>query len=233
MAGDLPDRFVVEEEFLFIGRTFTEYRRMFDLDVTELVGNSVLDCGGGPSSFTAVAPGVGVESVAIDPAYGPPPEALESECEQAIERTLTQLQEKRDAFVWDEYGTVDGRGRYLRAAAEQFLADYAQTPGRYVTGGLPTLPFETDSFALALCANLLFLYDDRLGREFHLESIRELARVAREVRLFPLSSLDREQSGYVTPVVDVLQSEGHDVQLRDVPYEFQPGATEMLVVSTW
>ena len=67
-------------------------------------------------------------------------------------------------------------------------------PERYVAGGLPDLPFEADSADLALVANLLFVYDDRLDREFHAAALRELARVAREeVRVFPLASLDRTE----------------------------------------
>ena len=123
------------------------------------------------------------------------------------------------------------RRQYLRAAAERFLADYATHPERYVAGGLPDLPFEADSADLALVANLLFVYDDRLDREFHAAALRELARVAREeVRVFPLASLDRTRSAFVDPVTETLRADGHSVEFRPVPYEFQPGATEMLVV---
>ena len=84
---------------------------------------------------------------------------------------------------------------------------------------------------LALVANLLFVYDDRLDREFHAAALRELARVAREeARVFPLASLDRTRSAFVDPVTETLRADGHAVSFREVPYEFQPGATEMLVV---
>jgi len=38
--------FEVDDEFAFLGRTFAEYRRMFDLDVGSLQGRDVLDCPG-------------------------------------------------------------------------------------------------------------------------------------------------------------------------------------------
>jgi hypothetical protein len=127
---------------------------------------------------------------------------------------------------------VETRGRYLRAAAERFLADYARNPGRYVAGALPDLPLTAGAASVALSANFLFLYDDRLERSFHVDALRELAHVATdEVRVFPLASLDRERSEYVAPASDRLRADGVGVQRRDVPYEFQPGATEMLVLT--
>ncbi|PSP69982.1 hypothetical protein BRC79_03170 [Halobacteriales archaeon QH_8_67_27] len=224
-------KFEVTDDFLTIGRTFAEYRRMFDLTVADLIGRELLDCGGGAGAFTATAAEFADEAVAVDPLYGPLPDALEPKLDAAIEYNVARLREKRDLFVWDLYGDVDTRGRYLRAAAERFLADYATHPERYVAGGLPDLPFEADSADLALVANLLFVYDDRLDREFHAAALRELARVAREeARVFPLASLDRTRSAFVDPVTETLRADGHGVEFRPVSYEFQPGATKMLVV---
>ena len=205
---------------------------MFALEVQDVTRRSVLDCPGGPSSFAAIASAWGGSVTAVDPFYTRSVSALDAECAAAVDRTVAQLTENPGLFVWDLYGDVETRGRYLRAAYERFLADYARHPGRYVAAALPDLPFASDSFALVLSANFLFLYDDRLDRDSHVAALRELARVAREeVRVFTLASLDRERSAYVDPVVDRLRADGLTVEFRDVPYEFQPGATEMLVVS--
>ncbi|SDM00241.1 hypothetical protein SAMN04487949_0457 [Halogranum gelatinilyticum] len=230
----MPDEttFTVDEEFRLIGRTFEEYRAMFGLDATELVDTRVLDCPGGPGAFTAVASAVGADVTAVDPAYGPPASDLGPVCDQAVTETVTQLHEKRDLFVWDFYGDVETRGRYLRAAYERFLTDYERHPNRYVEAALPDLPFPDDSFDLTLSANLLFLYDDRLSSEFHHAAVDELLRVTRgEVRLFPLASLDRERSVFVDRVVGRLREQDIETEFRPVDYEFQPGATEMLVLS--
>lgn len=226
--GD-ADRYEVEG-FAFIGRTFAEYRRLFDLEPHDLAGTRVLDCPGGPSSFTAVASTLGADATAVDTQYGPAVDALESTCETAIADVADQLREKRDLFVFDYYGDIETRIRYLRAAAARFLADYARYPGRYVPAVLPELPFETGAFDLALSANFLFLYDDRLDPAFHVAALRELVRVAAEVRVFPLASLDTTRSEVVAETVEALRADGYDVGLRAVPYEFQRGATEMLVV---
>lgn len=231
MAPEDVGRFEVEANYLFIGRTFTEYTWLFDLDPAALAGRSVLDCPGGPSSFAAVAGALGADVTAVDPMYERSMATLETEALDAVERNVAQLAEKRDLFVWDVYGDVATRGRYLRAAAQRFLADFASHPGRYAAAGLPVLPFADDAFDLALSANFLFLYDDRLDLADHVAGLRELARVAREVRVFPLAGLDRERSELVAPAVERLRADGLSVTFREVPYEFQPGATTMLVVA--
>lgn len=223
--------FRVEESFRFQGRTFEEYRRLFGLDVGSLSG-SVLDCPGGPSSFTAVARSTGVEAYAVDPQYGQPLSAMAADCERAVDDTQEQLRAKCDQFVWDHYGSVDTRCRYLRAAGERFLADYARHPDRYVAAALPALPFENAAIDRILSAHLLFLYDDRLGLDFHRAALDELVRVASdEVRVFPLASLDMTRSAFVAPIVEALRERGHTVEFREAPYEFMPDVTEMLVVS--
>jgi len=223
-------RFEVDERFRFVGRTFEEYRRLFGLAHTSLAGERVLDCPGGPSSFTAVARSLGATAYAVDTAYGPPVDALAERCRVAVERTTAQLREKRDLFVWDEYRDPETRGRYLRGAAERFLADYARHPSRYVAAGLPRLPFPDDTFDHVLSANLLFLYDDRLDERFHRHALAELCRVSRgELRVFPLASLDRERSSLVAPAVADLRAAGADVSLESVEYEFQPGVSTVLL----
>lgn len=226
------EKFEVDREFLFIGRTFEEYMDLFGIDVADLTGEPILDCPGGPSSFTAIASALGTSVTAVDPMYEQSVEELERECSEAIESNVAQLREKRDLFVWDYYGDVETRGRYLRAAAERFLTDFAQNSERYVADGLPDLPFEDDAFALTLSGNLLFVYDDRLDGAFHEAALRELVRVTSgEVRLFPLASLDRQRSEYVDDVVAALREDGVSARFEAVDYEFQPGATEVLVLS--
>ena len=50
------------------GRSFDEYVRIFELTADDL-GGRILDCGGGPASFTAEATERGYSVVACDPIY--------------------------------------------------------------------------------------------------------------------------------------------------------------------
>jgi hypothetical protein len=99
-----------------------------------------------------------------------------------------------------------------------------------VDGELPTLPFEHDAFDLALCSHFLFLYSTQLGEAFHRAALRELCRVASEVRVFPLLALGGERSVFVDSCAEDLAKSGHRVTIETVPYEFQRGATEMMRV---
>lgn len=66
----------------------------------------------------------------------------------------------------------------------------------------------------------------------HLESTRELCRVASEVRVFPVISLGGTASKHLDSVVTALSACGIEVSLQAVSYRFQKGATEMLVAKS-
>src|SRR5713101_2311372 len=106
---------------------------------------------------------------------------------------------------------------------KKFLTDYDQGKhdGRYVTGSLPGLPFREDQFSLALVSHLLFLYSDQFDLDFHIAAVNELLRVADELRVFPLLTLDRQWSPHVGPVIEHLKWAGFEVEVVVVGYEFQ------------
>lgn len=215
-----------------IGRTFEEYLAMFDIEPPDLEGERILDCPSGAGSFVAGAADRGVSVVGADRAYRRPPTELARRCRSDTAAVADQLPEKRDLFTWEFYESVERRIELLERACESFLADYrTESGGRYVAGALPDLPFPDDAFSLALSAHLLFLYDNRFDRTFHAASLRELARVAREVRVYPLQGLDAEPSALLEGVLEGLKLEGYDVDIRSIPFEFQRGSTEQLVIS--
>jgi hypothetical protein len=74
------------------------------------------------------------------------------------------------------------------------------------------------------------LYSLQLGEEFHRESLVELCRVAREVRIFPLLTLAGERSPYVDDNVTSRREAGYAVTIERVDYEFQRGGNQMLRV---
>jgi hypothetical protein len=81
-----------------------------------------------------------------------------------------------------------------------------------------------------LCSHLLFLYSEHLSEDFHIKSIKELCRVASEARIFPLSEFGAKKSRHLDAVIDILKKEGFSANIKKVPYEFQKGGNEMLVV---
>ena len=92
------------------------------------------------------------------------------------------------------------------------------------------LPFAAGEFDLAICSHFLFLYSEQIPLDIHQASLEELARVAEEVRIFPLLALGGAPSPYVEPVAERLEAMGLKVTIESVAYEFQRGGNQMLRV---
>ena len=215
------------------GRSFDEYCRMFDLSADDL-GLRILGCGDGPASFNAEATRRGATVVSCDPIYRWNAERIRERIEATFDQILGQAQENAEAFVWDSIRSVENLGRIRMTAMEAFLRDYdgGTASGRYVAAALPALPFGHTSFDLALCSHFLFLYSAQLDEAFHLDAIRELCRVAGDVRIFPILALGGQRSPYVERCQAQLRQAGHEVTIERVPYEFQRGGNEMMRIRT-
>jgi hypothetical protein len=211
------------------GRSFDEYRRMFALSNDDL-RLKIVGCGDGPASFNAEATRRGVDVISCDPIYQYDGEQLRGRIASTYDNILEQTRSNTAEFIWTTIKSVDELGRVRMAAMNEFLADYETGParGRYVAAELPHLPFATASFDLALCSHFLFLYTTQLGEPFHRAAVRELCRVAREVRIFPLLALGGTPSPFVEPIADELSLEGLAVSIEPVPYEFRRGANRMM-----
>src|SRR5262249_52469690 len=143
---------------------------------------------------------------------------------------LQQTETNRDEFVWKHVKTTAELGQLRRAAMDEFLHDYETglKEYRYVAGELPSLPFMDKTYELALCSHFLFLYSDQFDIGFHVESIKELARIADEVRIFPLTELGGKPSRHLRAVVEICTALGLNPQIVTVDYEFQKGANRFL-----
>jgi hypothetical protein len=204
------------------GRSFEEYRRMFGLSGDDLAGR-ILGCGDGPASFNAEATAAGHAVVSCDPIYTFAPEEIRQRVQETYETVLSQVRLRPERFIWDYFRDADDLGRHRLAAMQRFLDDFerGRREGRYIVSSLPKLPFADGEFRLALVSHLLFLYSDHLNRAFHIESALELLRVADEIRIFPLLTLERRRSPYVEPVRSALEAAGYTVEIVAVPYQFQ------------
>ena len=208
------------------GRSFDEYVRMFALSGEDL-GGRVLDCAAGPSAFAAGLRRRGGSVVAADPVYALPAGEIAGRVDAVRADMMEQVRRQPGQFVWGYFRSPEELERVRMEACRAFLEDYAADGGRacYVAASLPWLPFADGQFDLALCSHFLFLYSDRLDAPFHAASLRELLRVAAEVRVFPLTDL----SGTRSPHLPALRGQ-FETELRRVDYEFLRGANEMLVV---
>jgi hypothetical protein len=202
---------------------------MFALEDRDLA-RKLLGCGDGPASFNAEATSRGHAVVSCDPLYAFTSQEIEQRINDCYDGVISQVRRNSDDFLWDYFHGPDHLGQCRLVAMRRFLADFeaGQAAGRYVTGSLPYLPFQDSQFDLALVSHLLFLYSEQLDLEFHSAAIEELLRVAREVRIFPLLTLDRKPSSHIEPICRRLVQQGFQMEIRLVPYEFQRCGNRML-----
>jgi hypothetical protein len=211
------------------GRSFDEYHRIFQLTDDDLK-RRIVGCGDGPASFNAEATRRGSMVASCDPIYRYDVDQLRARIDETFELILDQTRKNAGEFLWTSVRSVDELGAMRMAAMREFLADYpsGKSEGRYIDAELPDLPFPESAFDLALSSHFLFLYTSQLGETFHRLAVREMCRVASEVRIFPLLALGATPSPLVTPTVADCRARGFVVTLETVPYEFQRGGNQMM-----
>ncbi|MFP4616145.1 MAG: SAM-dependent methyltransferase [Thiohalorhabdus sp.] len=211
------------------GRSFEEYRDLFRLENADL-DRAILGVGDGPASFNAELTRRGGTVVSADPLYRFSPADIRRRIDRARPGIEAELLANLEGYRWDYHGSVGDLIESRRVAMDAFLEDLeaGESPGRYVAAELPRLPFADDAFDLALISHLLFSYSGRLSPEFHLQAAAEAARVAREVRIFPLLELEGLPAHDVAPVWEWLEGQGWTVTVEEVAYELQPGGNRML-----
>lgn len=208
------------------GRSFNEYVGMFALSAEDL-GRSILDCAAGPSSFASEMFLRAGRVIACDPIYEFSAEQIRARVAEVRDDMIRQVRGQMGQFVWEYIRSVEHLEEVRMGAMEKFLADFAADASRerYRAMSLPKLAFANGEFDLALCSHFLFLYSDKLDEAFHLDSIRELLRVAREVRIFPVTEMDGRPSRHLAKVQAIFKT-----QLVKVEYEFLKDANQVLVV---
>jgi len=213
------------------GRTLDEYQHMFMLSPADLQ-KSILGCGDGPASFNAELSARGGKVVSIDPIYAFSKEQIATRIEEVAQEVMQEIRKKKEDFVWKNITNPDELYAIRMSAMEHFLADYerGKHEGRYTFQTLPSLSFETEAFDLALSSHFLFLYSEHLDECFHKDAIEEMLRVANEVRIFPIVSLDGAYSKHLAGVMGYFKNSGYRVEIVATSYEFQKGGYEMLQI---
>lgn len=216
------------------GRSFQEYERMFALNNTDLQ-KLILGCGDGPAAFNSEAAKRGLEVLSCDPIYQFPAVEIARRIDATAIKVLQGVRDNLDDFVWENKRSLVDSPEALYQTRMQsmraFLDDYALPDNtRYVAAAVPHLPFRDRQFGLALSSHFLFLYSQHLGFDFHRQAVRELLRVADEVRIFPLLQIGGTSSPWVEPLIEELAHNNFRARRVKVGYEFQKGGDEMLVL---
>ena len=211
------------------GRNYTEYIRMFALSGNEL-RQKILGCGDGPASFNYECNKRGGNVVSIDPIYNLTKAEIQERITETYHEVISQTEKNKDKFRWDIIKSPDELGKTRMNAMKIFLEDFEQgtIDKKYIPASLPNLPFIDNEFDISLCSHFLFLYTDNLSYSFHVDTIKEMLRVSKEVRIFPLLNVNAKKSPYVQRILSDFKEK--ELAIKRVNYEFQIGGNELLVI---
>ncbi len=212
------------------GRNFNEYVKMFSLSMDDL-NKKIIGCGDGPASFNYEASLKGCKIISVDPVYEFGKEEIEKRIEETYDIVMEQTIKNSKKFIWKEFKNFEELGKTRMDAMKLFLNDYdkGKQEKRYIIGELPKLDFEDNKFDIALCSHFLFLYSDNLNLEFHIEAIKEMLRIAKEVRIFPIIDTNLNISKHYYKVVEYF-GKNYKIKEMSVNYEFQKGGNKMIVI---
>ena len=212
------------------GRNLEEYSKIFNL-TDEDFNRRIISFGDGPASFNAEMTKLNRKVVSIDPIYQFSKDELEQRIDDTKETVIVQTKSNIENFVWKNIRDVDHLVNIRMVAMTQFLHDFekGKEQNRYRCHELPNATDYKDlQFDLGLSSHFLILYS-QLGVEFHIQSIVEMLRICKEVRIFPLLNLDAAKSDVLESIIDFFKSD-FDVSIVLVDYEFQKNGNEMLVI---
>ena len=234
---------------VFIGRTFSEYMAMFNLEPFQLKGLRVLDCPSGASSFVAEAMSSLYQIkkvIGCDLLYKENDvDVLRDRGKEDLDYMIKQLSQVPDFYDWKIYSNIGDLYQARYNAFKRFISDYELdklkrrkdeiTTNRYIHAILPKLPFENSTFDMVLSSNLLFYYHNMFDYHFHLDSILELLRVtSKEVRIFPCQKPDATFPDYFDKLLDSINKRMDKkilFQIEKVSHEFRRGINKMLKIN--
>lgn len=218
------------DEISIWGRTLSEYNRMFSFDFANY-SKKVLSVADGPASFNYEMKQIGKSVTSLDPIYAFNKAEVEDKIKRSAEKMVEKLKNKKTLFAVQDSKIDDLISRRFKAM-NLFINDYelGKIEGRYLSGELPHLPFSDKSFDICICSNLLFLFEEYFSEETHIDSIKEMLRVANEARMFPLHNRKGNESRHLKNTLSYF-SKNYNVKITEVDYEVYKNGNKMLIIS--
>lgn len=215
------------DEVIPWGKTYNEYCQFFDLEEKNL--KQPIACfGDGASGFHAELNLLGKQVVSFDPIY----QFCVDELEKRFSEVLVQFGRQIDQRRKGEESMVQEVMSLRESATRKFLRDFktGKKENRYVNHRLPNeIPFGNNFFGLGLSSHFLCMYD-HLGIDFHINSLKEMMRVCKEVRIYPTVNMYGQKSRVLNPLVDFLKENQFAVDFRVVHYKFNTIGKEIMII---
>lgn len=212
------------------GRTLDEYRRMFSLSDDDMK-LKIASFGDGPASFNFEGSKKGCNITSFDILYQFSHDDIKKRIHEVCDIVMKQMSENMDNYVWTQIKSLDELEFLRMGAMKLFLSDYekGKEEGRYIFHVLPEKINVPDKFYdIGLSSHFLLMYED-LGYEFHINTITEMLRTCKEIRIFPICDLDGHSTELAKKVIDHFSKSYHVTTIKS-DYAFQKGENEMLIM---
>lgn len=211
------------------GRALEEYTKMFDLNNLSS-SIKILSIADGPSTFNLELRKQEIKVTSVDPIY----DLSVDELKKAFKKSYVF---NKDLFIGNPMNfnfkneiEMEQLLAKRKNTFDNFIEDYAENKSNYHYGKLPELEFESGSFDLCLCSNLLFIFGHVFDLEFHLESIKEMLRISDEVKIFPLYDINGMESKYLNSVTEVLTTNKYHWAIETNDYHIYKDGNRFLKI---
>lgn len=216
------------------GHHFSEYQAMFDIPAS-LSSHKILEIACGPTAVNYELTQNHIQTISCDPWFESDAKKVQKHFLENFDLQIQNIHRHPDRFDVNRYGGLDRLIQKRQEGMQLFFDDYSKGFQEHRYQGLnfkKTLPFENSSFDLALCANYLFTDLVEQNVDFHVAAIKEMARVAYDVRIYPLTNYKAQPSEILGPVLLALQLLGYQVSVQDVSFRFVPESKAMLRIQS-
>lgn len=214
------------------GHHLKDYQEMFDLSKDEL-SKAIVEYGAGPTSFNVEMKRQSKVVRSCDPLFSLTKEALLDYVNDVFQSTVEEMKATEKNYHWKNDKELNQLLLARQAGIDAFFLDYdtGLKEKRYIPVEKDlSLPFQDFQFSLALITHHLFVNYGDQGLDEHVTLIKELLRVAGEVRIFPLLDKKGSISPLLGPVMLALQQLNFGVEVRQVSSQVQKSGNAMLRV---
>jgi hypothetical protein len=202
------------------GRTRAEYIKMFSLSEMDLI-KKIAGFGDGPASFNYESTIVGGNITSFDIIYQFTKEQIEEQVYKAKDTILKQLRNNMQNYNWSEIKDINVLEEMRMNTMRLFLNDFdkGKNEGRYIYHELPNkTKFQENTFDIGLSSHFLLIFTG-LGYDFHIQTINEMLRICKEIRITPIVDLNGRQSELTEKIIEYY-IKTYKVELVTTSYEF-------------
>lgn len=210
------------------GRTLHEYVEMFQLSDIDLE-RKIIGFGDGPASFNYEATAKGYSVVSLDMVYQFTNDQLRNRIEETKDIVLEQAKKNANNYSWTKIKNIHELEKLRMGAMSLFLQDYdiGKHEKRYIFHELPAkTQFEDGAFDIGLSSHFLLMYTS-LGFDFHINTIDEMLRICKEIRITPIVDLDGNPSELTERIIQHYQN-SYRVTVAATSYKFLKNGNQFL-----